>query len=261
MSGCFTNFYDSWFDHLHHLVNQLHSAPKPATNPDHHHDLLNLVRKVVCHYVEYYNVKSSASEHDPLSLFAAPWASTLERSLHWIAGWRPTTVFHLVYSESSILFESHIVDILRGLRTGDLGDLSPSQFRRVSELQCETVKLMSVPLKIEKRETMPLKMVVLFCVLGFWRMQVKEENAITEELSEWQDSACEMVNGSADLEEKIGRLAVIMRKADDLRLRTVRRVVDLLTPQQAVEFLIAAAELQFGVHGWGVNHDRRRGNV
>lgn len=100
-----------------------------------------------------------------------------------------------------------------------------------------------------------------FWVVGFWRMQVKEENVITEELSEWQDSACEMVNGSADLEEKIARLAVIMRKADDLRLRTVRRVVDLLTPQQAVEFLIAAAELQFVVHGWGVNHDSRRGNV
>lgn len=40
-------------------------------------------------------------------------------------------MFHLVYTESSTLFESHIVDILRGLRTGDLGDLSPSQFRPV----------------------------------------------------------------------------------------------------------------------------------
>ncbi|CAN1335575.1 Protein DOG1-like 2 [Linum perenne] len=135
-------------------------------------------------------------------MFTAPWASSLERSLHWIAGWRPTTLFHLVYTESSILFESHIVDILKGMKTGDLGDLSPAQFRRVSELQCDTVK---------------------------------EENSITDELSEWQDGASEL--------------------ADDLRLKTVRRVVELLTPQQAVEFLIAAAELQFGVRRWGQDQD------
>lgn len=80
-----------------------------------------------------------AAEKDPLHVLASPWATTLERSLHWIAGWRPTTAFHLIYTESSLLFESHIIDILRGFRTGDLGDLSPNQFRRVSDLQCDTV--------------------------------------------------------------------------------------------------------------------------
>jgi len=80
-----------------------------------------------------------AAEKDPLHVLASPWATSLERSLHWVAGWRPTTAFHLIYTESSLLFESHIIDILRGFRTGDLGDLSPNQFRRVSDLQCDTV--------------------------------------------------------------------------------------------------------------------------
>ncbi|KAL5564540.1 hypothetical protein UlMin_027704 [Ulmus minor] len=221
----FTSFYLTWLEQLHELVHQLSSVQRPPTTPGHQYDLFHLVTKVMSHYDDYYKVKSFAAETDPLSVFAAPWATTLERSLHWIAGWRPTTVFHLVYSESSILFESHIVDILRGLRTGDLGDLSPSQFRRVSELQCETVT---------------------------------EENDITEEFSEWQDSASELVDLGADLEEKIRRLVEVSRRADDLRLKTVRGVVELLTPQQAVEFLMAAAELQFGVRGWGVNHDRER---
>ncbi|XP_062096077.1 protein DOG1-like 4 [Humulus lupulus] len=224
----FTNFYETWFEQLHHLVHQLVAAHRPPTTPDHNYDLEHLVNKVMSHYTEYYQVKSVAAESDVLSVFAAPWATTLERSLHWMAGWRPTTVFHLIYSESSILFESHIIDILRGLRTGDLGDLSPSQFRRVSELQCETVR---------------------------------EENGITAEFSEWQDSASELMNVSANVSEKIGRLVSVLRKADDLRLRTIQRVVELLTPQQAVEFLIAAAELQFGVRAWGVNHDRQRENI
>ncbi|KAG2681671.1 hypothetical protein I3843_11G155700 [Carya illinoinensis] len=223
----FTNFYETWFDHLRQLLNQLSASPRPPSNPDQQRDLVHLVRKVMSHYSDYYRAKSLAAHRDAVSVLAAPWATSLERSLHWIGGWRPTTAFHLVYTESSIRFESHIVDILRGQRTGDLGDLSPSQFRLVSDLQCETVT---------------------------------EENAITDELSEWQDGASDFLVEIPNMEEKIGRLISVIEKADDLRLRTVQRVVELLTPHQAVEFLIAAAELQFGIRGLGVDQDRLRTN-
>lgn len=135
----FSQFYDSWFDHLHHLVQQLSSTTRPPLTAEQNDRLLHLIDKVMSHHQDYYRAKSLAAEKDPLTIFVSPWATTLERSLHWITGWRPTTVFHLVYTESSVLFESHIIDILRGIRTGDLGDLSPTQFRRVSELQCDTV--------------------------------------------------------------------------------------------------------------------------
>lgn len=149
----FQRFYNTWLEQLHHLSNQLNQTPRPPTTDEDNHQLHQLVQKTVSHYAEYYCVKSIAAKQDILSVFAAPWATTLERSLHWIAGWRPTTAFHLIYTEASIRFESQIIDILRGLRNGDLSDLSPAQFRRVSELQCETVV---------------------------------QENAITDELSEWQ---------------------------------------------------------------------------
>ncbi|XP_022935985.1 protein DOG1-like 4 [Cucurbita moschata] len=225
----FTGFYATWFDHLRHLIHQLSSTTTAAkeNRSSTTDDLRHLVHTVMSHYSDYYHVKSLAAERDPLSVFSAPWATSLERSLHWIAGWRPTTTFHLIYSESSILFESRIVDILHGLRTGDLGDLSPSQFCRVSELQCQTVE---------------------------------EENAITDELSEWQDNVSDLIGTRTELTGKVEGLVSIIKKADDLRLRTVQKVVELLTPKQAVEFLIAAAELQFGVRGWGLNQDRERSN-
>jgi hypothetical protein len=120
-------------------VNQLHSSHQlPSTADDHHH-LLHLVHRVMSHYTEYYRVKGLATKHNPLSIFSTPWATSLERSLHWVVGWRPTTAFHLVYTKSSICFKSHIAEILRSLSIGDLDDLPPSQFRRVNELQCETV--------------------------------------------------------------------------------------------------------------------------
>jgi hypothetical protein len=107
----------------------LRTAPKPPSSQDDRSHLSSLAQKIVSHYAEFYRVKSMAIESDVLSVFTAPWASCFERSLHWIAGWRPTTLFHLVYTESSILFEFHIADILKGRSTGDLGDLSPNQFR------------------------------------------------------------------------------------------------------------------------------------
>ncbi|XP_058773607.1 protein DOG1-like 4 [Vicia villosa] len=211
----FAQFYVSWYDQFTRLINQLTTPNQTDTN--------ELIRKVMSHHENYFKAKSKAAEKDPLHVLASPWASTLERSLHWIAGWRPTTAFHLIYTESSLLFESHIIDILHGLRTGDLGDLSPTQFRRVSDLQCDTVK---------------------------------EENAITEELSEWQDSASDMMGSEAEVNDKIQRLVSIIKKADELRLRTLRNVVEFLSPQQAIEFLIASAELLVGIRGWGLNHDR-----
>jgi len=86
--------------------------------------------------------------------------------------------------------------------------------------------------------------------------QVREENAITEELSQWQDSASEVGDPDVDISEKILQLVPIIKKADDLRLTTLRSVVRLLSKQQAIEFLIASGELLLGIRSWGVTHDR-----
>jgi hypothetical protein len=129
----FTQFYDPWYSQFNNLIHQLTISSTQTQNSE------ELIQKVMSHYEDYYKAKSTAVEKDPLHVLSSPWATSLERSLHWIAGWRPTTAFHLIYTESSLLFESHIVDILRGFTTGDLGDLSPNQFRRVSDLQCDTV--------------------------------------------------------------------------------------------------------------------------
>ncbi|KZV30866.1 hypothetical protein F511_37099 [Dorcoceras hygrometricum] len=214
----FHSFYNIWMEQLRQLQLQLRQAEEDQQQQRH------LVQKSLSHYDEYYRIKSSSAMNDVLSFFPAPWASSLERSLHWIGGWRPTTAFHLIYTESSILFQSHVVDILRGRSTGDLGDLSPGQLRRVSELQCETVQ---------------------------------QENDITDELSEWQDGANYLAGMYDELDQKIERLAGILIRADALRLKTIKNLVELLTPKQAAEFFVAAADLQFGIRAWGSAKDRR----
>lgn len=47
----------------------------------------------------------------------------------------------------------------------------------------------------------------------------------------------------------------VLEMADGLRLETIREVVALLRPAQAVHFLVAAAELHLAVHEFGRRKD------
>ncbi|KAL1817921.1 hypothetical protein ACET3Z_020495 [Daucus carota] len=178
------------------------------------------------HVMDYYLVKSAAVQQDVLNVLAAPWATAFERSLHWIAGWRPTTAFQLIHTRSTMFIESRVYNMLNGglaFMTGDLGDLSADRFTALSRLQCRTVQ---------------------------------EENALSDQLSAWQ--ACDLLlmkYEEEEFEEKMRDLAVIVQKADELRVKTLREVVQLLTPQQAAEFLISASHLYFTVRDFGLNHD------
>ena len=51
----------------------------------------------------------------------------------------------------------------------------------------------------------------------------------------------------------------VLEMADALRLETMRGVVALLRPAQAVHFLFAAAELHLAVHDFGRRKDGRAG--
>lgn len=50
----------------------------------------------------------------------------------------------------------------------------------------------------------------------------------------------------------------ILERADDVRLNTLHNLVHLLTPQQLLEFFIAASNLLFGIRSWGINYDNQR---
>lgn len=76
-----------------------------------------------------------------------------------------------------------------------------------------------------------------------------------------QDGASEIIGLMGDIDAKMEKLVEILEKADKLRMKTLQNLVELLTPQQAVEFLIALAHLQFGIRRWGINHDRQRENI
>lgn len=125
--------------------------------------------------------------------------------------------------------------------------------------------------------------------LGLWFIQVNElqretisdEKEISEKLAKQQETVADttMVELSHAVSEMIregelghvindGRveatlgpkeeaLAEILQKADDLRLKTLKKVVSILTPIQGVHFLISAAQLHLRFHDWGKKRDAR----
>lgn len=58
-----------------------------------------------------------------------------------------------------------------------------------------------------------------------------------------------------EMEAKAEGMKRVLEMADGLRLETLRGVVGLLRPAQAVHFLVAAAELHLTVHEFGRRKD------
>ena len=253
----FQTFFERWLSeqnqHLHHLIlasqhNQSNSKNNNNAEDEDDPVLLGvLVERVVKHYETYYEVKSRWAEQDVLAMLSPTWTSSLEDAFLWIGDWRPSMEFHLLYSKSGLQLEAALAELMRGLRSGDLGNLSPSQLTNVDQLQRRT---------IEEEKHITEKMAKL------------QETVADTTMVELSHVATEMMRNIAqegvdDHEERVESALAskeegfekILHKADDLRLRTLKGITQILSPIQAVHFLIAAAELHLRLHDWGKKKD------
>lgn len=72
--------------------------------------------------------------------------------------------------------------------------------------------------------------------------------------------SCEVSDNLEDALDKHGRaMAEILGEADQLRLNTLREVVGILTPRQAVDFLAAGKKLRLCMQDWGKKNDLDHG--
>ncbi|CAN1335791.1 Protein DOG1-like 3 [Linum perenne] len=158
----------------------------------------------------------------------------------------PSMAFHLLYSKSGLQLETNLQDLIRGITTADLSDISASQFRRIDELQAATIreeKLITEKMAKVQESVADFNMVDLSHTMS---EMIRSGVGPPERMKDQVDSA---------LTTKEKKLEEILRVADELRLATLRAIVDVLTPIQAVHFLIAVAELHLRVHDWGKRRD------
>ncbi|KAL7159926.1 hypothetical protein ABFS83_01G060700 [Erythranthe nasuta] len=241
----FHMFFDFWMLEQNYQLQELVSATKEWGG----NSVLvrDVVEQVVHHYEHYYKTKSMWAKQDILSMFSPTWTSSLEKAFIWVGGWRPTTAFHLLYSKCSLQLEAAFEDyhhLPSGLNTGDLGDLSHSQMVRVDELHKSTLRKekMITEKLAKKQETIADSSMV----------------GLTTELMVRMEEHDQQVTVDAALASKENGLVGILQMADDLRLKTLKELILILSPIQGAYFLIAAAELHLKIHQWGKKRDASR---
>ncbi|KAF5751739.1 transcription factor TGA1-like [Tripterygium wilfordii] len=218
----FHNFFESWLVEQNRYLEDLIYASKryqdnsaPESTQD--AELRPLVQRVVGHYEYYYRSKSRWAKSDVLVMLSPSWRSSLEEAFSWIGGWRPSMAFHLLYSKSGLQLEPKLGDLIRGMSSGDLGDLSASQMTQVNELQRKTIKEeKDITEKFAKhQETVAdTSMVELSHVVSEMMMN---DGDVSHELEEGRVEST--------LTPKEEGLEEILHKADDLRLRTLKGYV------------------------------------
>ncbi|XAR73133.1 hypothetical protein NMG60_11006993 [Bertholletia excelsa] len=267
----FHKFFECWLVEQDHYLQELisasrkykndhtaahgHGSPGRASNKSEEQELRSLVERVIEHYQHYYRVKSQCVKQDVLGMLTPSWRSTLEDAFLWIGGWRPTMAFHLLYSKSGLQLEAALEQLILGLSSGDLGDLSPTQLIDADEMQRKTIgeeKQITEDMAKHQETVADSSMVEL-------------SHAVSEMLHTSNRSQSQVggVDQDEDQEQRVESVFAskekgfedILQRADDLRLRTLKGVVHILTPRQAVHFLIAAAELHLRLHEWGKKKD------
>ncbi|XP_056168542.1 protein DOG1-like 3 [Syzygium oleosum] len=242
----FHKFFECWLaeqnQHLHDLI----SASSPARDAN-DQALRPLIDRVFRHYDHYYKAKSRCTKQNVLPMFSPAWRSSLEDAFLWIGGWHPSMAFHLLYSKSGFQLEAHLAELLRGLTTGDLADLCPSQLALIDDLQRSTIREeKAITEKFAKHQEMVANVSMVELSHAVTEMN---RTAGRQAVAENETAMEEEVESTLAAKEK--GLEEILQMADDLRLITLKEILNILCPMQSVHFLIAAAELHLRIHEWG----------
>ncbi|XP_027343137.1 protein DOG1-like 3 [Abrus precatorius] len=249
----FHKFFEGWMaEQNQHLKTLLAAESSHLTDEQ----MQALIGGVVEHYEYYYKAKSRCAKHDVLAMLSPTWRSSFEEAFLWIGGWRPSMAFHLLYSKSGMQFEARFHELIQGLRTYDLGDLSAAQLVQFDEMQRRTIleEREITDMMARHQETVADASMVDLSHVVSEMIRANETSGEVYENKEIEDKV------DSTLVPKEEGLEKILLKADELRLRTLKDVVNILTPKQAIHFLIAAAELHLRLHEWGKKKDARRGN-
>ncbi|KAJ9567881.1 hypothetical protein OSB04_003847 [Centaurea solstitialis] len=218
----FAEFFEAW--EAQHRV-YLDKLLAHENDPD-EDSLRHLVEQVLGHYQEYYREKSKAAELDVFIMFSPPWFSSFERTLLWVAGFKPSVAFQLVKETVG-------------------GELDEEQKGRIAAVREDTRRM--------EREIVRA-------------MANVQESVAAPPLCGWLkrgDAGRFLVDGEADemegaVEKLKAAMAEVMRDADCLRQRTAGEVLEVLSPAQKVRFLAGTSEFWLRSRRLGMERDHEQ---
>ncbi|KZV52298.1 hypothetical protein F511_35034 [Dorcoceras hygrometricum] len=237
-------FYQEWMTLQEQELSELNRAiALKANGCATDAELSQLIDKIMNNFQDYVQKRSLMASADVSPYFAPTWCTSLERSVLWIGGCRPSSYIRLIYALCGLQIESRFAEFLRGARIGNLGELSARQISMVDRLQGNTIS--------EERKLST-------------RLASLQEDVLDHPLAAIalnSGSHCTDSCGTADevLDKHGLAMAGILEEADQLRLNTLRELVRILTPPQAVDFIAAGKKLRLCMQDWGKKRDLDHG--
>nr|AIN76390.1 DOG1 [Sisymbrium officinale] len=211
--------------------------------------LRDLIQKIIGDFKDYAGKRSDLSTRCSSSYYAPSWNTPLENALIWMGGCRPSSFFRLVYALCGSQTEIRVTQFLRNI---DGYDSSGSGGVSLSDITAE---------QLAKINVLHVKI-------------IDEEEKMTKKVSSLQEDAADIpISTVAYAEEHVGEpnvavdqaldkqeeaMAALLAEADNLRVDTLSKIIEILTPLQAADFLLAGKKLHLSMHEWGVLRDRRR---
>ncbi|KAF8115115.1 hypothetical protein N665_0030s0150 [Sinapis alba] len=248
--------YHEWMSlQAKHIVDLKEALTSHRSNAYNHQKLEELVGKIVNNFQKYAEKRSELRDRSCSSYLAPSWNSSLENSLLWMGGCRPSSLIRIIYALCGSHAEAHLSHYLLKMdhdqnveywHDGDgdssMSDLTATQLEKINELH---IKVIGEEDKITKKcanmqedfADMPV------AVTAFWRDSVDHEDDVEVEEALDKHEEC---------------MGVLMGEADKVRLETLRRIVEVLTPVQAAEFLLSGKRLHVSLHEWGRAREERR---
>ncbi|XP_050207235.1 protein DOG1-like 3 [Mercurialis annua] len=205
---------------------------------DQHTLFSELVEKMMTHFQDYTDKRTQLAGVGPCAYFAPPWNSSLENSLLWLAGYRPSIYIRLLYSLYGSRLETLISEYLQGARTGNLGELSWQQMKNINDLHFRIIR---------QEEQLTNKLASL------------QEDMADDPISVIATEQREPVESYGQVDRNIQNyeeaMFSILQEADNLRLATLKELVSILSPLQAVDYLAAHKKFHLCLHEWGQRRD------
>ncbi|KAK4440059.1 protein DOG1-like 4 [Sesamum alatum] len=226
----FSDFYRKWMGQLEDLLQLLLMVSRE------HPELAceDMVNKLTTHHKQYYTFKWAAAHEDVLAFFTPVWLSRLENAHLWVTGWKPSVAFHLVESLRNARFPG-----------ASLASMTEEQVRKIEALR---VKIKMEEERVEREmERQQVAMADRKMVELARQERLAEKNGGTAVVSSMVEVA---VKGM------LAGLEKVMKMVDCVRLKTLKGMLDVLTPMQCVDFLAAKSMLQSQMRKIGKKRDK-----
>ncbi|XP_076946752.1 protein DOG1-like 1 [Bidens hawaiensis] len=238
----FRSCYQNWMTQQKLDLDELHQGLNNFPNDVEY--LRLITNKALNHFENYRTARAQLAKHDGPSFLAPTWGSTFENSSLWIGGCRPSLIIRLVYVLCGSQLNAHLAEFLDGVTRGNLGEITSSQLKSIDALHAKTIKEED-------------KLTSIFASV--------QEKIADEPLALLADNSSKVGESSQDeavdkaMDSHAHDMYKILVEADKLRLDILKRMIDILTPLQAVELLVASKKLHVSLHEWSKKRDIQMG--